>query len=68
MRTQFKEMTDLQWQVMQENLPAQLFERKRQHDLRVIINAILWVLNVGGQWVSLRATPSCPYCCSYLPL
>jgi putative transposase len=53
MRTQFNEMTDFQWQVMQENLPAQLFDRKRQHDLRVIINAILWILNVGGQWRNL---------------
>ena len=53
MRTHFTEMTDFQWQIMKENLPTQLFERKRSHDLRIIVNAILWLLNTGAQWRNL---------------
>jgi transposase len=47
---QFNDVTDSQWQVVQQFLPVQ---RKRQHDLRIIVNAILSVVRVGGQWRNL---------------
>jgi transposase len=50
MQTQFSELTDSQWQFIQEFLPLQ---RTRQHDLRVVMNAILWVVRTGAQWRNL---------------
>jgi len=50
MVTQFEELTDSQWQVIEEFLPV---KRKRTHNLRVIINALLWMLRTGSQWRNL---------------
>jgi transposase len=50
MQTQFTELTDFQWQFIQEFLPLQ---RTRQHDLRVVMNAILWLVRTGAQWRNL---------------
>ena len=50
MQTQFTELTDSQWQFIQEFLPVQ---RTRQHDLRVVMNAILWLVRTGTQWRNL---------------
>jgi transposase len=41
---------DSQWQFIQELLPLQ---RTRQHDLRVVMNAILWLVRTGAQWRNL---------------
>jgi transposase len=50
MQTQFSELTDSQWQFIKEFLPVQ---RTRQHDLRIIMNAMLWVVRTGAQWRNL---------------
>lgn len=50
MQTQFNRLTDPRWEIIKEFLPVQ---RKRKHDLRDIVDAILWYLRVGGQWRNL---------------
>ena len=50
MQTKFTELTDSQWQFIQEFLPVQ---QAKKHDLRVIINAILWIVRTGTQWRNL---------------
>jgi len=50
MQTKFTELTDSQWQFIQEFLPVQ---QAKKHDLRVIINAILWIVRTGSQWRNL---------------
>lgn len=50
MQTQYERLTDSQWEVMKEYLPVQ---RKRKHDLREIVDAILWILRIGAQWRNL---------------
>lgn len=54
METQFKELTDSQWEVIKEYLPVQ---RKRKHDLRAVVNAILHLLRTGEQWRNLCGSP-----------
>ena len=44
------DLTDSQWQAIQEWLPIQVKSRKRKHSLRFIINAILYVAKAGIQW------------------
>ena len=44
------DLTDSQWQAIQEWLPIQVKTRKRKHSLRLIINAILYVAKAGIQW------------------
>jgi len=41
-------LTDKQWQVIEEIINTQ--ERKRKHSLRNIMNAILYLLKTGCQW------------------
>ena len=50
MQTQYKRLTDSQWEVIKEFLPIQ---RKRKYELRDIVDAILWYLRIGGQWRNL---------------
>jgi transposase len=50
MVTQFEELTDAQWQVMEKYLPVQ---RKRTLCLRQVSNAILYILRSGCQWRNL---------------
>ena len=50
MQTQYEYLTDSQWEIIKEYLPVQ---RKRKHDLREIVNGILWILRIGGQWRNL---------------
>jgi transposase len=50
MQTKFSELTDSQWQFIEEFLPVQ---RTHQHDLRVIMNAIFWIVRTGTQWRNL---------------
>lgn len=48
-------LTNKQWEVMSELLPAQNFKkggRPRAND-RKTLNAILWVLRTGAQWKEL---------------
>jgi len=50
MESQYKRLTDSQWEVIKEILPVQ---RKRKHSLREIVDAILWILRIGSQWRNL---------------
>lgn len=50
MQSQFKELSDSQWEIMKKYLPVQ---RKRKYDLRDIVNAIFWILRTGSQWRNL---------------
>lgn len=50
MITQFAALTDFQWQVIKEFLPA---KRKRKLDLRAVVNAIFWIDRTGIQWRNL---------------
>ncbi len=50
MVTHFTELTDSQWEVMKVVLNCQ---RKRKHDLRAILNALLFVTRTGLQWRNL---------------
>jgi len=50
MQTKFSELTDSQWQFIQQFLPVQ---QAKKHDLRVIFNAILWIVRTGTQWRNL---------------
>lgn len=44
------DLTDSQWQAIQQWLPIQVKSRKRKHSLRLIVNAILYVTKGGIQW------------------
>ncbi len=50
MTTQYVRLTDDQWEVIKEFLPI---KRKRQHDLRDVFDAILWITRTGAQWRNL---------------
>lgn len=50
MVTHFTELTDSQWEVMKVVLNC---KRKRRHDLRAILNALLFVTRTGLQWRNL---------------
>jgi putative transposase len=50
MQSQYRRLSDSQWEVIKEYLPEQ---RKRKHSLREIIDAIFWCLRVGNQWRNL---------------
>jgi len=50
MREKFEKLTDSQWEVMAAYLPVQ---RKRQLNLRDVVDAIRWINEVGGQWRNL---------------
>lgn len=52
MQTQFSELTDSQWQVIQDFLPVQ---NTKKHSLRTILNAILWMVRSGSQWRNLES-------------
>lgn len=51
MKTSFEALTDSQWEIIKEYLPVQ---RNRKYDLREIVNAILSILRIGGQWRNLE--------------
>jgi transposase len=50
MQEKYKRLTDSQWQVTAEFLPV---KRKRQLNLRDIVDAILWLDRTGTQWRNL---------------
>lgn len=50
MNQSFQELTDSQWQVIQQILDD---KRQRWHSLRPIVNAILWLNYTGIQWREL---------------
>lgn len=52
MQTKFTELSDSQWEVIEKYLND---HSPRKHDLRTILNAILWVTRVGAQWRNLES-------------
>jgi putative transposase len=44
------DLTDSQWQAIKQFLPAKIWQRKRKHSIRALINAILYVTKGGIQW------------------
>jgi len=53
MQTQYERLTDGQWQVIKQFLNCQ---RKRQINLRQVMDAILYVTRTGLQWRNLKET------------
>lgn len=52
MVTQFEELTDCQWEYIENLFPEQAMCK---HSLRTILNAILWILRTGSQWRNLES-------------
>lgn len=52
MQTKFTELTDSQWKVIEKFFDS---KRKRRHELRTIINAILWITRTGCQWRNMES-------------
>lgn len=50
MQTQFEELTDTQWQIIEQTLEA---KRKRKYSLRSVVNGLLHILRTGCQWRNL---------------
>lgn len=50
MQIKFTELTDSQWQIIEKFLTH---HTPRRHDLRIILNAILWITRTGTQWRNL---------------
>lgn len=50
MQSQYKRLTDPQWEIIKEYLPVQ---RKRIYNLRSVVDAIFWYLRLGAQWRNL---------------
>ena len=44
------DLTDSQWQNIKNQLPAKIWQRKRKHSIRLVINAVLYVTKTGIQW------------------
>ena len=52
MQTKFTEMSDSQWKFIEKYLKD---HHPRKHDLRTIVNAILWITRTGSQWRNLES-------------
>lgn len=55
MQTQFTELTDAQWHLISPFLPL---NRKRKHNLRLILDAIFYINRTGVQWRNLQVKGS----------
>lgn len=44
------DLTNSQWQAIKILMPAKIWQRKRKHSIRAIINAILYVVKEGISW------------------
>lgn len=53
MQPKFERLTDDQWQVIKMFFN---WQRKRKHDLRELVNAILWITRTGCQWRNLDSS------------
>lgn len=51
MRKYTSDLTDSQWEIIEKIINDQ--RKSRKHTLRVVFNAILYVLTTGGQWRNL---------------
>ncbi|MEL7223102.1 MAG: IS5 family transposase [Bacteroidota bacterium] len=52
MQIRFTELTDSQWQIIEKFLAH---HKPKKHDLREIVNAILWITRTGCQWRNLES-------------
>ena len=52
MQSKFHELTDSQWEIIEKMLEGHC---PRKHDLRVILNAILWITRTGTQWRNMES-------------
>jgi transposase len=52
MQNKFNELTDSQWKIIEKIIKDQ---RVRQHSLRTILNAILWINYTGSQWRNMES-------------
>ena len=59
MQKRFTELTDSQWQCIEKILEKEQGKRKRRHDLRRVMNAILWITRTGVQWRNLNSKYPC---------
>jgi putative transposase len=59
MQTKFAELTDSQWQYIEKILEKERGKRRRWHDLRRVMNAILWITRTGVQWRNLDSKYPC---------
>ncbi len=50
MQTRYECLTDSQWAKIEEYFQIQ---RQHKHNLRDVVDAILWYLRVGSQWRNL---------------
>ena len=47
------DLSDAEWQVIKKRFPEKIIRRKRNYEIRIIINAILYVLKNGCLWRDL---------------
>lgn len=47
------DLTSAEWQVIEKRLPEQLIKRKRKYELRILFNAMLYILKNGCVWRDL---------------
>lgn len=52
MQTKFTELSDLQWEVIQKFLKNHY---PKKHNLRIMVNAILWITRTGSQWRNMES-------------
>jgi transposase len=52
MQSKFHELTDSQWEIIEKLLED---NRPLKHELRVIVNSILWITRTGAQWRNLES-------------
>ena len=50
MQTSYEALSDSQWEFIEQYLPVQ---RKRKYDLRLVVDAIFYILRTGVQWRNL---------------
>jgi putative transposase len=52
MQTKFNELTDSQWEIIEKYVSH---HKPREHCLRTIVNAILWICRNGSQWLNMES-------------
>ena len=53
MQKQFKELTDCQWLKVKKYLNN---HKPKKHDIRVILDAVLWITRTGCQWRNMESS------------
>jgi transposase len=50
---QFRELTDMQWELIRPSLPRQAYTGRPRANDRIVINGILYVLMSGCRWMDM---------------